>query len=60
MGWVKKKKCNIKLKFLFKNKMFFEFILCVENWFKINIYIIKIVKWEIKVWGEIFVDFGRK
>jgi ribonuclease HI len=60
MGWVKKKKCNTKLKKSVKNTSLFELVLRAENWLKKNPYTTKIVKWETKAWGEIPADFGRK
>lgn len=60
MGWIKKKKCNTKLKQTAKNKAIFELLLRAENWLKTNNYTTKIVKWETKAWGEIPADFGRK
>ena len=58
--WVKKKKCNTKLKQTSKNKKIFDLILRAENWLKTNSYKTTIIKWETKVWGEIPADFGRK
>ena len=60
MGWVKKKKCNTKLKQTAKNQKIFELITRAEAWLKNNPYTTKIVKWETKAWGEIPADFGRK
>lgn len=60
IGWVKKKKCNTKLKQTSKNKKLFELIHRAENWLKNNKYSTEIVKWETKAWGEIPADFGRK
>lgn len=60
IGWVKKKKCNTKLKWTAKNKELLELVERAENWLKTNSYITKIVKWETKAWGEIPADFGRK
>jgi len=60
MGWVKKKKCNTKLKATSKNKKLFELIARAEIWLNTNSYTTKIVKWETKAWGEIPADFGRK
>lgn len=60
MGWVKKKKCNTKLKKSTKNKVLFELVARAENWLKTNTYKTTIVKWETKAWGEIPADFGRK
>ena len=60
MGWIKKKKCNTKLKVSSKNKKLFELIVRAEAWLKNNTYTTKIVKWETTVWGEIPADFGRK
>ena len=60
IGWVKKKKCNTKLKQTSKNNALFELIARAEVWLKNNSYQTKIIKWETKVWGEIPADFGRK
>ena len=60
IGWVKRKKCNTKLKRTAKNKRLFELIVRAENWLKNNQYSTKIMKWETKAWGEIPADFGRK
>lgn len=60
IGWVKKKKCNSKLKPSHKNKVLFELISRAETWLKTNSYTTPIVKWETKAWGEIPADFGRK
>ena len=60
MGWVKKKKCNTKLKRTQKNKALFDLITRAEQWLKTNSYTTKVVKWETKAWGEIPADFGRK
>lgn len=60
MGWIKRKKCNTKLKPSSKNKTLFDLIERAETWLKNNSYDTKIVKWETKAWGEIPADFGRK
>lgn len=60
MNWVKRKKCNTKLKRNTKNKKLFELINRAELWLKSNSYSTKILKWETKAWGEIPADFGRK
>lgn len=60
IGWVKKKKCNTKLKKTSRNNTLFELIDRAETWLKDNAYTTKIVKWETKAWGEIPADFGRK
>ncbi len=60
MGWVKKKKCNTKLKRSAKNEKLFELIHRAETWLKKNHYSTTILKWETKAWGEIPADFGRK
>jgi len=60
MGWVKKKKCNTKLKKSVKNKAVFDLIARAEHWLKANTYTTTVVKWETKAWGEIPADFGRK
>ncbi len=60
MGWVKRKKCNTKLKATSKNKKLFELISRAEKWLRENNYSTVIMKWETKAWGEIPADFGRK
>ncbi|MFT7072028.1 viroplasmin family protein [Patiriisocius sp. Uisw_017] len=60
IGWVRKKKCNTKLKQTAKNKAVFDLISRAETWLKTNAYPTKVVKWETKAWGEIPADFGRK
>ena len=60
IGWVKKKKCNTKLKRTTKNKKIFELLNRAEDWLKKNTYTTIILKWETKAWGEIPADFGRK
>ncbi len=60
IGWVKKKKCNTKLKRTSKNQSLFELVTRAENWLKNNTYKTVIIKWETKAWGEIPADFGRK
>ena len=60
MGWVKKKKCNTKLKSSRKNQELFALITRAEKWLKTHNYKTKIMKWETKAWGEIPADFGRK
>ena len=60
IAWVKRKKCNTKLKQTSKNKKIFDLILRAENWLEINTYKTVIIKWETKAWGEIPADFGRK
>ena len=60
IGWVKKKKCNTKLKRTTKNQNLFELINRAEAWLMNNSYNTTIIKWETKAWGEIPADFGRK
>lgn len=60
IGWVKRKKCNTKLKRNSKNETLFQLIDRAEIWLKTNTYSTKIAKWETKAWGEIPADFGRK
>jgi ribonuclease HI len=60
MGWVRRKKCNTKLKRTHRNKELFELITRAENWLKSNTFKTRIMKWETKAWGEIPADFGRK
>ena len=59
-GWVKKGKCNTKLKKSSKNAKLFELIARAEHWLATTSYKTTIVKWETKAWGEIPADFGRK
>ena len=59
-GWVKRKKCNTKLKRTAANAQLFELIARAEHWLKTHKYKTKIAKWETKAWGEIPADFGRK
>lgn len=60
IGWVKRKKCNTKLKRNSKNETLFQLVDRAEIWLKTNTYSTKIAKWETKAWGEIPADFGRK
>jgi len=60
MGWVRRKKCNTKLKRTHRNKELFALITRAENWLKSNTFKTRIIKWETKAWGEIPADFGRK
>ena len=60
MSWVRKKKCNTKLKPNKQNTELFILIERATNWLKTNTYQTVIVKWETKAWGEIPADFGRK
>lgn len=60
MGWVKRKKCNTKLKKTARNQSLFQLVARAEHWLRSNSYATKIVKWETKAWGEIPADFGRK
>lgn len=60
MGWVRRKKCNTKLKRKPKNDRLFRLIHRAEIWLKKTDYRTPIVKWETKIWGEIPADFGRK
>ncbi len=60
IGWVRKKKCNTRLKESEKNAALFELIRRAEHWLKTNAYSTPVVKWETRAWGEIPADFGRK
>lgn len=60
MSWVRKKKCNTRLKPSPKNASLFEMIRRAEAWLQSNSYKTPVVKWETKAWGEIPADFGRK
>lgn len=60
MGWVKRKKCNTKLKETRKNHKIFELIIRAESWLKSHKLVCDILKWDTARWGEIPADFGRK
>ncbi len=60
ISWVRRKKCNTKLRPHPKNKKLFELIARAESWLKHNDYTTPIAKWETAAWGEIPADFGRK
>lgn len=60
MSWVRKKKCNSKLKQTKENTPIFELIKRAEEWLQNTNYDTPIAKWETKAWGEIPADFGRK
>lgn len=60
MSWVRRKKCNSKLKRSAKNKELFELVDRAVKWLETNSYHTPVVKWETKAWGEIPADFGRK
>ena len=60
MSWVRKKKCNTKLKRTKENQAVFVLIDRAEQWLQNNTFTTKVVKWETKSWGEIPADFGRK
>ena len=60
ISWVRKKKCNTRLKESDKNRELFELIRRAEDWLQNNHYITPVVKWETRAWGEIPADFGRK
>ena len=60
MSWVRKKKCNTKLKRSKENQAVFVLIDRAEQWLQNNTFTTKVVKWDTKSWGEIPADFGRK
>ncbi len=60
IGWVKRKKCNTKLKHNGKNGKIFELSRRAENWLKTHEFDCNILKWDTDRWGEIPADFGRK
>ena len=60
MSWVRKKKCNTKLKRTKENQAVFVLIDRAEQWLQNNTFTTKVVKWDTKSWGEIPADFGRK
>ena len=60
MSWVRKKRCQTKLKRNDENDEVFILIDRATKWLKENNYSATIKKWETKKWGEIPADFGRK
>lgn len=60
ISWVRKKKCNTKLKERPENTQLFDLVRRAEQWLSSNSYNTPIVKWETRAWGEIPADFGRK
>ena len=60
MSWVRKKRCQTKLKRNDENDEVFILIDRATQWLKENNYSATIKKWETKKWGEIPADFGRK
>ena len=60
MSWVRKKRCQTKLKRDDENEEVFILIDRATKWLKENNYSATIKKWETKKWGEIPADFGRK
>ena len=60
MSWVRKKRCQTKLKRNDENEEVFILIDRATKWLKENNYSATIRKWETKKWGEIPADFGRK
>jgi ribonuclease HI len=60
MGWVRKGKCNTKLKRSPGTKIIHDMIAAAEQWLSKNGIKNQIRKWETKEWGEIPADFGRK
>ena len=60
IGWVRKGKCNTKLKKTKATKVIYDMIHAAETWLATNSIKNEIRKWETKQWGEIPADFGRK
>ena len=60
MSWVRKKRCQTKLKRNEENEEVFVLIEKAITWLKENNYSIIIKKWDTRNWGEIPADFGRK
>lgn len=60
IAWIKKRKCNSKLKRNEKNASLFYIIERAENWLANNEWKNDILKWDTDRWGEIPADFGRK
>ena len=60
MVWVKNKKANTTLVKTPDNKKVFDMIQRAEKWLQENTYSNKILKWQTRIWNEIFADYGRK
>ena len=60
ISWVRKKRCNTKLKPSEANRPLMELVRRAEQWLKSHTWNTPVVKWETRVWGEIPADFGRK
>lgn len=60
MGWVRRKKCNTKLKHSKSTEALYLVIRRAEKWLHNNSYENPLLKWETEKWGEIPADFGRK
>lgn len=60
ISWIRKKRCQTKLKKNKENEEVFDLIARAILWLKKNNYSTIIKKWETKLWGEIPADFGRK
>lgn len=60
IGWVRKGKCNTKLKRSPETQTLHQLIGRAEKWLSSHEIKNPIIKWETKQWGEIPADFGRK
>jgi len=60
ISWVKKGKCNTKLKRTNQTAFVYQMIARAEKWLATHEWNNDILKWHTKVWGEIPADFGRK
>lgn len=60
MSWVRKKRCNTRLKPSEANRPLMELVSRAEQWLKEHSWRTPVVKWETRAWGEIPADFGRK
>ena len=60
ISWVKKGKCNTKLKRTSQTAFVYQMIARAEKWLATHEWNNDILKWHTKVWGEIPADFGRK
>ncbi len=60
MSWVRRQKCNTKLKRSAKTEKLFQLVDRAEKWLKTHQHSTPIVKWDTVAWGEIPADFGRK
>ncbi len=60
IAWVRKRRCNTRLKRNARNAPLFERIARAERWLAEHPNHNPVLKWDTAAWGEIPADFGRK